>query len=595
MPPRSIGLVLLLGLVVVTSAFGATPAPVPPQSKPPAETPSAEKPPASVDTLGRDTPKGTVIGFMKAATDRDYQTAARYLDTKGLAWPIDERVDELLAVLNQALPTRALDRLNKAPEGNRDDDLPPNIELIGEFRLGATALEILLERFERGDRPPVWRFPAATLKQIPGVYREIRPMWIERYVEAHLWTPLIEIRYLGLPLWRWLGLPLAVVLAMLLARLLSRGVLAALRPLMFRLTGERAADPVARIIAPVRVAALSTVILLWVGLSNLPLLSRFVLALTGFSLGVVGVAWLLIRLIDIVMQVFRARLIRLKQPGRISVADLVARLSKVLVVILAVLVLLHHLDVDLTTALAGLGIGGIAIALAAQKTLENLFGGITIISDQPVRVGDFCKVGDVVGTVESIGLRSTQIRTLDRTVLSIPNAQMCTANIENYGFRDKVWFKPTLSLRYETRADQLRHVLAEIRRLLYEHPMVETESARIRLARFGASSLDLDIFAYVLTGEFAKFVEVQEDLLLRIMDIVEASGTAFAFPSSTTYLARDAGLNKDKTEEAIAQVGRWREQQELPFPNFHPSRISELANRIQYPPPGSAVVRPAPS
>ena len=130
--------------------------------------------------------------------------------------------------------------------------------------------------------------------------------------------------------------------------------------------------------------------------------------------------------------------------------------------------------------------------------------------------------------------------------------------------------------------------------MLYEHPQVENDAARIRFARFGSSSLDLDVFAYVRSGDMAGFLEVQEDLLLRIMDIVERSGTGFAFPSSTTYLARDSGLDKDKTQEAIGAVKRWREQDELPFPNFHPSRISGFENRIEYPPPGSDVRTPKP-
>jgi MscS family membrane protein len=587
MLPRLIGLVLL-GLVIVTSAWAAVPAPVPPTSTPP-----SEKPPENVDPLGRDTPRGTVIGFMKAASDLDYQKAARYLDTRGVARPIADRVTELHAVLNRVLETRILDQLSKEPDGNRDDDLPPNLERIGEFTIGTTALDVLLERSERKGEPPIWRFSATTLKQIPDVYQQIRPTWIETYVDEHLWAPLTQTHFMGVPLWKWLVLPLTLIVVWLLARLVSRGLVAALRPLMFRLSVERAADAAALIVVPVRVVALGSVILAWAGISRLPLLNRFLLERAGAVVAIVGLGWLVIRLIDITAEAVKARLRRLNHPGSVSVADLIARLSKALIAVVAVLILLHYSGFELTTALAGLGIGGIAIAFAAQKTLENLFGGITIISDQPVRVGDFCKAGDVVGIVESIGLRSTQIRTLDRTVVSVPNAQMSTVNIENYGFRDKVWFRPTLNLRYETQADQLRYVLAQIRRLLYEHPMVENESARIRFVRFGGSSLDLEIFAYVLTGDFARYLEVQEDLLLRIMDIVAASGTTFAFPSSTTYIARDTGLDGEKTQEAIARVGRWREERELPFPNFHPSRIAEFENRIEYPAADSAVARPA--
>jgi MscS family membrane protein len=164
-------------------------------------------------------------------------------------------------------------------------------------------------------------------------------------------------------------------------------------------------------------------------------------------------------------------------------------------------------------------------------------------------------------------------------------------NVENFGVRDKIGFRPTIGLRSETGAEPLRYVLAEIRQMLYGHPMVETASSRVRFVRFGASSLDLEIFAYVLTSDYAVFLEVQEDLLLRIMDIVEASGTALAIPSSTAYLARDGGLDKEKVARATATVTRWREAGDLPFPNCRPERIAEIENRLPYPSRDSAMTR----
>jgi MscS family membrane protein len=250
---------------------------------------------------------------------------------------------------------------------------------------------------------------------------------------------------------------------------------------------------------------------------------------------------------------------------------------------------LYAAGVNITAALAGLGVGGIAVALAAQKTLENLLGGITITSDQPVRVGDFCRFGDQVGTVEDIGLRSTRIRTLDRTLVSVPNGHLSSISLENFGVRDKIWFHPTIQLRYETSADQLRYVLAEIRQMLYAHPRVEPQSARIRFAKFGACSLDLEVFAYVQATDYAVFLEVQEDLLLRIMDIVAASGTSFAFPSHTAYVTQDPGLDAEKTQAAIARVRQWRAEGEVPFPNFPPERIAQMTDTIPYPSPDSAL------
>jgi MscS family membrane protein len=270
------------------------------------------------------------------------------------------------------------------------------------------------------------------------------------------------------------------------------------------------------------------------------------------------------------------------------VLQLARKILKIVVVITGVLVILYLAGINLTAVLTGLGVGGIAVAFAAQKTLENLFGGIMIASDQPIRVGDFCKVGEYMGTVEDIGLRSTRIRTLDRTVVAVPNGQLATVSIENFTLRDRVWFHHTLQLRYETATDQLRYILVQIRELLYKHEKVDSTSARVRFVGFGKSSLDLEVFAYVLETEYAAFLHVQEDLLLHIMDIIAASGSSLAFPSQVTYVTRDAGLDAGKAEEAAATVRRWREQGELPFPDFAPETIAEINNRLEYPPPFSA-------
>jgi MscS family membrane protein len=231
----------------------------------------------------------------------------------------------------------------------------------------------------------------------------------------------------------------------------------------------------------------------------------------------------------------------------------------------------------------------LAIAFAAQKTLENLFGGVSVLADEVIRVGDTCRFGDRVGTIEDISLRSTRIRTTERTELSIPNGALAAMNVENLTRRDKILFNPTLNVRYETSSDQLRYLLAEVRRMLYEHPKIESESARIRLAGFGDNSLNLEVFSYVLTSDFAEFTALREDLLLRMMDIVHRSGSDFAFPSRTVYMAHDPGLDKEKAEAAERQVEQWRNQRQLPFPDFAPTDKSAFRGSIAYPQAESAV------
>lgn len=263
--------------------------------------------------------------------------------------------------------------------------------------------------------------------------------------------------------------------------------------------------------------------------------------------------------------------------------------GKALVAGLALIAVLQNLGVNVTGILAGLGIGGLAVALAAQRSIEHLFGGITLMLDQPVRVGDFCRFGDKIGTIEAVGLRSTRVRTLDRTVITIPNGEFASLQLENFARRDKIWLHPKIGLRYETTPDQLRFVLVEVRKMLYAHPKVEPDPARIRFVGFGDYSLDLEIFAYVRATDYGDFLAIKEDIQLRIMDIVAASGTGFAFPSQTTYFARDAGLDPAKGQAAEAQVRVWRTKGELPLPDFPPEAIAALGGTLNYPPDGAAV------
>jgi len=306
------------------------------------------------------------------------------------------------------------------------------------------------------------------------------------------------------------------------------------------------------------------------------------------TLTVIGATWLCVRVIDVLFKLRQNQLV-VTSSDKISMVQLGRKLSKIVAVIVGAVVIFYIAGINIAAVLTGLGIGGIAIAFAAQKTLENLFGGIMIISDQPIRVGDFCRAGEYIGNVENIGLRSTRIRTLERTVVSVPNGQLAVMSLENFTMRDKIWFHHMLHLRYETTADQLRYILAEIRKMLYEHSKVESLSARIRLIGFGTSSLDLEVFAYVLDTKYESFLHIQEDLLLRIIDIIEASGSSFAFPSQTTYIAGDSGLDAAKSQKAIETVHQWREQGMLPFPDFSPETISEMDSKIEYPPPDSAL------
>jgi MscS family membrane protein len=448
-------------------------------------------------------------------------------------------------------------------------------------------VEILLQRIPAADGSQVWKVSAASVAQIPLLYEQLGYGMLD-----DLFPPFLrEVRVLDIALWQWIGLLVLVVVAYAVSWIAALAVLRVLRPLVRRSRPPLDDKILESIGGPVRLAIgllLFSLGLLALGLS-VPVRAFF--ANLEKALAIVITAWIGVRMIDVFAGVARERLTAGGRTPALAMVPVGRKVAKVVVAAFALLAILQNVGINVTSVLAGLGIGGLAVALAAQKTLENLFGGLTLVLDQPVRVGDFCRFGDRVGTVEEVGLRSTRVRTLDRTVVAIPNAEFAALPLENFAQRDRIWLSARLGLRYETTPDQLRYVLVQIREMLYAHPRVHPDPARIRFVGFGDSSLDLEIFAYVLTSDYGEFLAIREDVYLRIMDIVAASGTGFALPSQTTYLATDGGLDEAKSRAAEAQVNEWRARGELCLPEFPPERVAAVKGSLAYPPDGAAAAR----
>jgi MscS family membrane protein len=543
--------------------------------------PAKGSPAAPVDPLGRQTPSGTFFGFLQDAQQGKFELAAQYLQmsaskrqTQG-----EEVSRQLLAVLNLI---GTLKSVSTNPEGTLQG--PPDREKVATVSLGDLEVDIVLARVSDPTSGKIWLFSSETLAKVPELYENVQT----HQVETKLPSPLVRNDFLYMPAWQWLALLLAIPLSAGLA-----WVLVQFFTLPKKLWRRHRKQPVLQhwraVSAPlwllfgVLIHAIVTKFL------RLPLLHRHYYYRICAVVLVVALAWLALRFLTRGLDIIRNRAIARGSAGTGSLVLLGQRIIKVIVIIIAGLGIMGALGFNMTTALAGLGIGGLAIGFGAQKTIENLFGGVSVLADEVIRVGDTCNFNGRVGTIEDISLRSTRIRTVERTELAIPNGTLATMNIENLTRRDKILFNPALGLRYETTADQLRFLLAECRRLLYEHPKVETASARIRFAGFLDSSLSLEIFSYILTKDMAEYTAIREDLLLRIMDIVADSGTGFAFPSQTVYLGKDEGMNPEKAAKAAARVAEWREGQQLPFPDFAQTEISQFRDSLPYPPPESAV------
>jgi MscS family membrane protein len=245
---------------------------------------------------------------------------------------------------------------------------------------------------------------------------------------------------------------------------------------------------------------------------------------------ILALAWVGAVLVDLLGERWRLRLDPRMKTMTYSVLPLGRQILKLCVFLIAILAGLSAWGYNTTTIMAGLGVGGLAVALAAQKTIENLFGGISVIGDRPVLVGDFGRFGTHMGTVTDIGLRSTRIRTLERTMVSVPNSHFSTMELENFSARDKIWFHQILNLRRDATTDQLREVLASARDVLNRHRAVEIGEIPVRFSGIGTYSLDVEVFAYVLTPDFDVFLEIQQELLLELLEVVERAGTQLAVP-----------------------------------------------------------------
>jgi len=217
---------------------------------------------------------------------------------------------------------------------------------------------------------------------------------------------------------------------------------------------------------------------------------------------------------------------------------------KVFVIALGFVAVLQTFGVNVSAFIASLGLGGLAFALAAKDTAANLFGGFAILTDNIFKIGDWVKIGDVEGIVEDIGMRTTKIRAFDKRLIVVPNATIANSAVDNFSRRDRRRIKMRLGLTYSTTPSQMKKILADVRVMLQNHPKIHKEPLFVYFDEFGASSLDLFFYLFTTTSDWEEYLQIREDINLKIIDIVEANGSGFAFPSQSIYFENELELKK---------------------------------------------------
>ncbi|RZK45158.1 MAG: mechanosensitive ion channel family protein, partial [Pedobacter sp.] len=372
------------------------------------------------------------------------------------------------------------------------------------------------------NEPALWLISAETVDEIMNISGD-NDVLLNRVLP----DVLKERRMGGVPIGHWF----AVVIFILVAYLLSWAIVS-LISYMLRLIWRRSEDgKVASVIRAFELPfRLYLAVWIFVAVSQeagISIIVRQRFSVITVTIGIVAILMLLWRITDVITVYTNDRMTKRKRVSAISIIMFLRRTSKVALVVIGIIAVLGALGVDVTAGLAALGIGGIALALGAQKTMENFVGSVTLIADQPIRVGDYCKIGEIKGTVESIGMRSTRLRTSARTIVTIPNGEFSSSKIENYAHRDRFLFAPVFYFRMETTPDQLRFLLVELRALLYAHPKI-LDTPIVRFTGITENSYKVEITAYIEAPSLDPSQEIQEDVLLHIMDIVAKSGTDFA-------------------------------------------------------------------
>lgn len=507
-------------------------------------------PPAAVDPLKRNTPREAIYELLQTCHDAKYDVAAQFLDLSRIRRDLratqgPELAKGLCDVLDRDTQFE-VSRLSNQPEGNFGDSLAANVDRLASFEVNGQPVELTITKSTLGDLHP-WLVSAESVPQIP----KLVALNSESAIEKKLPATLVETKFIGTPLYKWLALVLAALILTSLSRLLSRLFLAIVKPIARRAGKTLHEHRLESFVEPLRLV-LCVIIFgaIQQAIGPSAILRDYLFKLLVL-LFIIGIASIGMRIVDVISDTMTSRMNPRERAVSYSVFPLFVRVVKIIVLAIGILAVLSAWGYNTTTILAGLGVGGLAVALAAQKTIENLFGGVSVITDRPVLVGDFCKFGDQSGTVEDIGLRSTRIRTNDRTVVTVPNSVFSTMTLENYSKRDRMWFHPTLFLRRDNTAEKIRAIMDAIRAILEDHPMVDPTTVPLRFTKITKESFDIEIFAYVLTPSADEFVKVQTELLLKIVEAADKLEVEFAIPLQETIL----GPSKTPASEPAAADG----------------------------------------
>jgi MscS family membrane protein len=393
-------------------------------------------------------------------------------------------------------------RLTQNPEGSSAGTGDPPQETVATLTEGGQLYTLELERVTlQPGQPLVWIFNPGTVAAVLNMNISSAAPWLSHYLPPFM----ISVEFLSTPLWAWLAMLLSAIVLFVMTRSSGRFLAPILQKAGERLTPQASWALTQALIRPVRTILAIAAFRVVLEVVRPAAVARIYIGRLLELLVMWSIAWCLVRIVDVLLNRVESRMAGRHEFSGRSILRLGRRTASVTIIIIVILMVLSSWGYNTATLVAGLGVGGIAIALAAQQTIANIFGGVAVIGDRPISIGDFGKFGDIIGTVEDIGMRSTQVRTLSRTVISVPNSTFASANLENYSARDKVLFNPTFQIKRSTPDEEVWRLIAALQKKLEGNRSVELVETPVRLIGLTAASFNIEIFCYVLTPDIDQF------------------------------------------------------------------------------------------
>ncbi|GAB6082972.1 mechanosensitive ion channel family protein [Desulfuromonas carbonis] len=357
-------------------------------------------------------------------------------------------------------------------------------------------------------------------------------------------TEILKETFLGITLGRFAAAFAILLFALFLKKILAQFFARVIFPLAARTRSQYDDLLLGALQKPVEFLVIIAGLFVGVQVLQLPSdpvnLRRFAHALLKVLVTFDG-AWIFFNLVSLVEVYLEKWVSRTESTLDDHLLPFVRKSLRIFIIGIAALMTIQNLGYSISGLLASLGIGGLAVALAAKDTLSNVFGSLMIIMDRPFHIGDWIKAGDLEGTVEEVGFRSTKVRTFAKTLISVPNSVITNMAVDNFSRMPKRRIKLTVGVTYQTTPEQMRRAVTAIRELLGSHPAIDQEFYLVNFTDFGASSLDIMVYCFTTTTVWGEYLDAREDLCLRIMEILEGMGLEIAFPTRTLYLKGKEG------------------------------------------------------